>query len=182
MQLKNVTEEQIEGICMFINMNEWANIEIERHPGQVTATENVEDQTLDNPMPSNSINEEVLFCDVHQDITSDSCPYCFLQPCVITHRQSWLIGRKESHTGNRAIRRRMYKKFWSTLYHRDAWKHPLYLMKKQEDLIACFPETVWETGSGHHTDREIMPDCLLNLVRDLYPNLPGQPYTGHKWQ
>ena len=29
--------------------------------------------------------------------------------------------------------------------------------------------------------REIMPECVLKLVRGLYPNLPDTPYLGHKW-
>ena len=29
--------------------------------------------------------------------------------------------------------------------------------------------------------REILPQCILDLVRGIYPNLPGQPYMGHKW-
>jgi hypothetical protein len=29
--------------------------------------------------------------------------------------------------------------------------------------------------------REIMPDCVLSVVRGLYPNPPSQPYMGHKW-
>lgn len=28
--------------------------------------------------------------------------------------------------------------------------------------------------------REIMPECVLSLLRDLYPNPPGRPYMGHK--
>jgi hypothetical protein len=27
--------------------------------------------------------------------------------------------------------------------------------------------------------REIMPDCVLSVVRGLYPNPPSQPYMGH---
>ena len=29
--------------------------------------------------------------------------------------------------------------------------------------------------------REIMPDCVLLLVRELYPNPVGVPHLGHKW-
>ncbi|KAK3097458.1 hypothetical protein FSP39_009798 [Pinctada imbricata] len=30
-----------------------------------------------------------------------------------------------------------------------------------------------------YTLREIMPECVLDVVRDLYPNPPGRPYMGH---
>ena len=29
--------------------------------------------------------------------------------------------------------------------------------------------------------REITPECVLKLVRGLYPNLSDTPYLGHKW-
>lgn len=28
----------------------------------------------------------------------------------------------------------------------------------------------------HGGIRDVMPDCVLNLVRGLYPNTPGQPW------
>ncbi|KAK3091300.1 hypothetical protein FSP39_018771 [Pinctada imbricata] len=31
------------------------------------------------------------------------------------------------------------------------------------------------------TLREVMPDCILTVVRELYPNPPGQLYMGHEW-
>jgi len=31
------------------------------------------------------------------------------------------------------------------------------------------------------TVRELMPLCVLKKVRQLYPNLLGVPYLGHKW-
>jgi hypothetical protein len=30
-------------------------------------------------------------------------------------------------------------------------------------------------------EREIMPDCVLNQVRALYPNIPGIEYMNHQW-
>lgn len=50
-----------------------------------------------------------------------------------------------------------------------------YVEKKQQLLHRTMDDSiVWTT-------REVMPHCVLNLVRGLYPNLPGQPYMGHKW-
>jgi hypothetical protein len=180
-KLKNITEEQLEGIQIFININEWDNIEIEREPDQTAVTDHVQ-RTQTSPVPSNSgaiVNEEVLFCDILQDTTCVNCPFCFLQPCITTHRQSWLVGRKVPHRGNCATRKRMYKMFWSAMSHHHAWRHPLYIQKKREHLTASFPDTVWETVSAGN--REIMPKCVLELVRGLYPNPPGQAYMEHQW-
>ena len=30
--------------------------------------------------------------------------------------------------------------------------------------------------------RDVMPDCVLKIVRHWYPNPSGKPYMGHKWQ
>ena len=40
-------------------------------------------------------------------------------------------------------------------------------------------EHVSETAA--HVLREIMPECVLNLVRGLYPNPPDTPILGHRW-
>ena len=32
-----------------------------------------------------------------------------------------------------------------------------------------------------HMLREIMTECVLKLMRGLYPNIPDIPYLGHKW-
>ena len=59
---------------------------------------------------------------------------------------------------------------------RNSWRHPAYLQKKsavmERDRV---DESVVEVL------REIMPDCALSLVRELYPNPVGVPYLGHKW-
>ena len=53
-----------------------------------------------------------------------------------------------------------------------AWKLQKYIQKKSRLLgdNVC----VWAL-------REIMPLCVVNLIRSLYPNPQGQPYMGHKW-
>ena len=54
--------------------------------------------------------------------------------------------------------------------------HPLYIRKK---VTAICQDHVDETVV--HVLREIMLECVLKLVRGLYPNLPGTPYLGHQW-
>ena len=55
------------------------------------------------------------------------------------------------------------------------WKYQKYMRKKQKLLghkhcLGCMGAI-----------REVMPHCILDLVRGIYPNPPGQPYMGHKW-
>ena len=58
---------------------------------------------------------------------------------------------------------------------RGALQHPLYIHKK---VILICRDTVDETVV--HVLREIMPECVLKLVRGLYLNLPDTPYFRHK--
>lgn len=111
---------------------------------------------------------------------ANACPYCYLNPCVTTFRQGWLGNGQAARKGNNGKRKEKYKKFWSLIGSLGGWNHPLYLEKKNRALQheASTEEFVWEGG---RTLREIMPECVLKLVRGLYPNLPGQDYMGHMW-
>lgn len=103
------------------------------------------------------------------------CQHCFLSPCVTVCRQSWLGHGAVPHFRNAPLRKKKYKLFWKIISERGGWLHPNYVKKKQELLNRGMDDSiVW-------TPREIMPECVLNLVRELYPNPPGQPYMGHKW-
>ena len=57
---------------------------------------------------------------------------------------------------------------------RNAWADVRYITKKTQQLNQNNEHLVW-------TSMEIMPDCVLTLVRNLYPNPPGRLYMGHKW-
>ena len=81
-----------------------------------------------------------------------------------------------SHRRNSGIRKKMYRKFWSMLEMRNSWRHPAYLQKKSAVM-----ERDGVDESVVEVLREIMPDCVLLLVRELYPNPVGVPYLGHKW-
>ena len=104
------------------------------------------------------------------------CGNCFCSPCVINerHRQDWWPSSSQApHQHNNKERKRLYYKFWVMLYQRGAWANERYIARK---------ETVLEQHDGYvQMRRELMPDCVVDLVRTWYPNLPGQPYLGHRW-
>ena len=101
------------------------------------------------------------------------CQFCFCILCVTTIRHLWFGGPSRPHARNAQLRKAKHKRFWKMMDDRGAWRHPRYLRKKQR-LLQTDEETVV-------TDREVMPDCILNVVSSAYPNPPGQPYMGHKW-
>ena len=105
----------------------------------------------------------------------DGCRECLCNPCVTTHRQAWLGNAVAPHNRNADLRKKRYKHFWQMLDRRQAWIHPSYLRKKAQ-LLNRQDDTIV------YTVREIMPRCVIDLVRSLFPNPPGRPYMGHKWQ
>lgn len=132
---------------------------------------------------SASINTARTKYDVLQDITHEKCHDCFLQPCVTYFHQSWLVAPKPAQAENTNTGgRKTYTKFWSTMNYRGGWQEPNYQAKMRELQKAgyCDETTVWATALGS-VQREIMPECVLTLVRSLHPNPPEQPYTGHRW-
>jgi hypothetical protein len=49
------------------------------------------------------------------------------------------------------------------------WNLPQYMGKKR-------------TAGDILHKRDIMPHCVVDLVRTKYPNPKDKPYMGHKWQ
>ena len=108
---------------------------------------------------------------------ANECQHCYCTPCVTTFPQGWLGNGQQARPGNNLIRKDRYKKFWSMLKTRGAWLDERYLLKKERCLRedGLNPDTVF-------TLREVMPLCVLALVRGLYPNPVSVPYQGHNWR
>lgn len=100
------------------------------------------------------------------------CPFCLLMPCIATHQQDWMGPRQPPRPGNNLIRKDRYRRYWKTLSRAGAWNLPLYLAKKQASMAGNERVII---------SREIMPDCVVELVRQHFPNPIGIPYMGHKW-
>ena len=196
-----VTEEQKLGIEAFFGHSGW-DLEVVREepflptvPGNQAPTDGRRTSGTD-PHPTDSDNQEEnnirptiarMGANQSQNMPEsnyepdpEACPHCYLNPCVTTFRQGWLGNGQGPRNGNNGKRKEKYKKFWSLIGSFGGWNHPLYLAKKNRALQheVNQEEFVWEGG---RTLREIMPECVLKLVRGLYPNLPGQDYMGHKW-
>ena len=114
------------------------------------------------------------------DHPDNECPRCFCKPCC-THddnRQMWWpIVNGLPHRINRATRLKIYKCFWAMLLNRGVWKDERYVVRKSNamSLDPLLRDYVWHK-------RDIMPDCVLKLVRTWYPNPEGEPYIGHQWE
>ena len=118
---------------------------------------------------------------IQPDQEAEECPFCFCRPCVTDPRftQAWWDHVHPPHKDNNKHRKPIYKRFWVMLANRAAWQDPRYVRKKQLALVGEYEFYAWAGPSNHR--RDIMPDCVLKLVRYWRPNPPGQPYMGHKW-
>lgn len=114
----------------------------------------------------------------------ERCPFCFAQPCV-THedfRQGWWpMENVEPHRKNHLYRKDLYRRFWTMLYHRGVWNLPEYIVKKESalELDAHRRKFVW---SKDRDKRDIMPNCVISLIRTWFPNPACTAYMGHLWE
>ena len=178
-----VTNEQKRVIEALFGHYNWDFIEARENNVAQTSTSNQHQSAIDNVVvPERSDEDADDDVEESEEVPSDEetdhdiCSDCFLSPCVTTNRQSWLGDGKRAHEKNRNLRRIRYKKFWSMLENKNVWRKPQYLRKKAEYMRR---EEADETVI--RMNREIMPDCVIGLVRALYPNPPGVPYVGHMW-
>ena len=197
----NITEEQFWAVYYFFNHSDWdfdaiitsewgrdsreCNVlNAERESADCVPVQNTSDDSVKdshsghNDHSSRDSNSNGDQNSDNNDQVSehlDRCPHCFLSPCVTSYRQSWLGQGAHPHQRNSGLRKKRYKKFWKLMSDFGAWYLTEYQNKKRRVLGRD------EDSSIVWTDREIMPDCVLDLVRGLYPNLPDQPYMGHKW-
>jgi hypothetical protein len=120
-----------------------------------------------------------------QDPHSPECEFCLCQPCITNdkfHQFWWYTEPEVPHSRNSWMRKQVYKKFWTMLFHRLVWQDPRYLARKEATLRqAGVPsqDIVWSGGRLHK--RDIMPQCVVKLVRGWLPNPPNVDYMGHRW-
>jgi hypothetical protein len=115
----------------------------------------------------------------------EECPYCLRRPCITSesNRQFWWEDTAhDAHEWNSGLRKDKYRRFWTMLYHRHAWADPRYIARKNAALLQDPRHRIYAWAGGYHHRRDLMPDCVLKLVRGWFPNPPEKPYMGHRWQ
>lgn len=176
----SVTDEQKLAIQAFFQHYDWDFNEIngensENKDDEDVVEENTENATQESVEHQNENRSENMDDQIAENDLE--CEHCFCFPCVTTNRQSWVGNGQPACNRNSGVRKDKYKKFWTLMQNRGAWSHPRYLRKKTRMLNR---ERVDE--SVVIVRREVMPDCILSVVRDLYPNPKSKPYMGHRWQ
>lgn len=156
-------------------LNDGNNTENNSSENNNQNTSNATEREGNNDPVSGSVDDDIQSGAVGQ-IPDNVCVHCFCDPCVTGNPQAWLGNGQNPHPRNSGIRKRIYKKFWKLMNDRNAFSCPHYIQKKSRMLARDEVDEYVVTVA-----REIMPDCVLSVVRGLYPNPPSQPYMGHKW-
>lgn len=116
---------------------------------------------------------------IPQDNNRDECPFCLCKPCITddNNRQLWweVEPFRLPHPRNSKLRKEKYKRFWTMLLHRGVWSDPRYVVKKMRALEHFQPGQEWHR-------RDIMPTCVVNIVRTWLPNPKDVQYMGHLWE
>ena len=165
-----VTREQQEVIQAVFMHNDWDYMEVGER-----------EQYYRN---QDGDEEEIPGMIIPQIQDADECQYCLCKPCItdVSNSQLWWEQEpQEPHTRNSGIRKGVYKRFWTMLFHRMAWNDPRYMAKKAAVLNqdANRRYNVW--AGGRLNKRDIMPECVLKVVRGWYPNPAHLQYMGHRW-
>lgn len=116
---------------------------------------------------------------IQMDENAERCPFCLCRPCITdeTNRQLWWgLDALVPHHQNRRHRKDCYRRFWTMLYHRRIWQDPEYMMRK----VAALGHDPARRQYVYHR-RDLMPNCVIKLVRWWYPSHDGQ-YMGHRWE
>ena len=170
-----LSEEQELAICAFFNHQDWDWDEalVAREPVQDVQPDN---DLCEDPQPVPAPTDQA-----QDDEQEGMCNWCYCVPCIATphYQQAWWPSHPhQPKAGNNRARKECYKKFWSMLSNMGVWKSQQYRRKKAMAL-GQKPANKLKNFVSHK--REIMPDCVIKLVRSWFPNEEGNLYMGHLW-
>ena len=172
----NLSSFQYEAISNLFQENHW-DLEESRATGANPDNYAANANNMDTDMHTDEMDYCIPYVEGHE-----VCPFCFCCPCITNegNRQFWWENQNQPpHARNSEKRKKIYKKFWTMMFHRDAWNSPMYQAKKQRAL-GVDPNRRRYVYIYHR--RDIMPDCVIKLVREWLPNPPSLAYMGHLWE
>lgn len=197
--LRGVTEEQKETIRSLFNHYNWDLEEVnpaELNRAQQISSPRQNEEVMESAnnnqdeVPVGEANDEEVDTEPGQPYMNDfrlehdqereECQICLCKPCISDehHRQLWWETEDhEPNEDNHDYRRLIYKRFWTMLLHYGVWEDPRY----QERKVAALSTDPRRKEYVYHK-RDIMPKCVIVLVRRWFPNPASLPYMGHMWE
>lgn len=179
--LMQLSDDQIENIRGIFHHFDWDFDSAVISDSSLLVDAETQTDSQDHAEEINDNNEEVnQHFRIQQDHNSTECIYCYCRPCItdeVNRQLWWETDTHPKHRRNRNLRKEIYKRFWTMMYHRDVWNHPCYVHKQRRALEQDprFRNLVWHR-------RDIMPDCVIKCVRGWFPNPDNIPYMGHLWE
>ncbi len=167
-----VTAEQRETIMQLFVHNDWDYRQLDCQNSANYSSQDPDAVSDDEISPGFIIPQQAL---------ESECASCLCRPCIthVYHRQMWWEDTARTPSiFNSRLRKAAFKRFWTMLFHRDVWRDPRY---KERKLAALQNDPRRRRYCWYHK-RDILPDCVLKLVRGWYPNPTGIPYMGHFWE
>lgn len=174
-----VNEEQKETILSLFGYYNWDVNELNDEQATCVNESTQTDEILENDDNANEDTEVNRFV-IQQNEDRDECPFCLCKLCITDEsniQMWWETEGQQRHRRNNSLRKEKYKYFWTMLYHRDVWRDDRYQERKLQALARDpkFKNFIWHK-------RDIMPNCVLKLVRNWHPNPDNIPYMGHLWE
>ena len=80
----------------------------------------------------------------------------------------WLEEPEMANRSNAQLRKDKYKRFWTMLFHRNVWK----IQDTGSEKKRALQHDPRRKNYVNHK-RDIMPKCVIDLVRHWLPNLYG---------
>lgn len=184
----DVSVEQLDTINQLFGHYGWNFVEVQRSEKRHSETVSVGDssrrdassQTYSDIETGANEEENILIFHIPQNQEEEECRYCLCKPCITDERNQqlwWETVPVAPNSRNSGLRKDKYQRFWTMMYHRNAWQDPRYTAAK----IAALRSDPHQRQYEWHR-RDIMPKCILTLVREWFPNPPGVPYMGHLWE
>jgi len=166
-----VKEEQKETIYHLFSHNNWDFNEIEIKNNEI----NVTDKINQAGTPA-----KIDYFSIEQNDDFEECQYCLCKPCItheVNRQMWWETENQMPHERNSMLRKSYYKRFWTNLFHRNVWQDPRYLARKR---VALRQDP--KRSNYVYQRRDLMPKCVLVLVRSWFSNPPNVPCMGHMWE
>ena len=173
----HVSEEQVDTISHLFshydcNFNEISRIVAENSGSSAETVLNRNDVACQTTPETETVdNNDDAFQEYHipQNPEEQESRFCLCRSCITDeqNRQMWWENENQAPSRrNFALRKERYKR-----------KDPRYQAEKLKALRADLRQRKYE---WHR--RDIMPKCVLSLVRQWFPNPDGVPYLGHLWE
>lgn len=129
-----VTEEQRETMYHLFAHYDWEYRQIEVKDKML---EQINEDGETTTVSDNGDNSEDKQYIIDQDKDANECVYCLCRPCITDERNRqmwWESENGEPHIHNSLLRKGHYKRFWTNLFHRQVWRNPIYIRRKQQAI------------------------------------------------